>query len=256
MPSGESVDTPEAASWLAGLPDDTLMRLAKAGLVKYDRHTTGELWEAYRKQKNGVKEATLTVYDYAEQRFFAYFDRNTDLRKLTADDFIAWMEFLQTEFRSSRTDKSLDESTVAGTVTKAKAVFNWAVSKKWLDSSPLKGVGRGSFENPEKDREVTMDEYYRLLARCPCMDWRAIIALARIGGLRPCEILHLRWIDIDWNNNMFTVTSTKTERYKGKGKRVVPLFPLLRLELERLLQDESGKGKESLASKYFCQFSL
>ena len=241
---------PEVSTWLGGIPNDMLKKLAKVDLAAYERHTTGELWSAFRKQKKGVKKSTLNVYDYAEQRFFAFFDRNADLRKLVADDFTAWGEFLQAEYRSPRVGKPLKESTVAGAITKAKAVFNWAVSKKWIDSSPLKGVSRGSFLNPEKDREVTMDEYYRILDVCPCLDWRVIFALARIGGLRPCEILRLRWIDIDWERKRFIVMSPKTERYRGKDKRIVPLFPELQAELLRLLQDECSKGREYVINRY------
>ena len=241
---------PEVSSWLAGLSDGMVKKLANAGLTTYERHTTSELWTAFRKQKKGVKKTTLNVYNYAEQRFFSFFDRNTDLRRLTGENFKDWMTFLQTEYRSPRTDKPLDSATVAGTVTKAKAVFNWAVSEEWIASSPLKGVGRGSFVNSEKDREVTMGDYYLILGACPCLDWRVITALARIGGLHPCEIMRLRWSDIDWERNRFTTTNTKTEQYKDKGIRVVPLFHELRVELLRLFQDESSQGKEYVVNCY------
>ena len=41
----------------------------------------------------------------------------------------------------------------------------------------------------------------------------------------------LRWSDIQWDTERFTVTSPKTKRY-GKGTRVVPLFPELRPYLD------------------------
>ena len=49
----------------------------------------------------------------------------------------------------------------------------------------------------------------------------------------PSELEHLRWSDIDWTKNRFTVRSPKTEGHEGKDKRVVPLFPELRKELEQ-----------------------
>jgi integrase len=62
-----------------------------------------------------------------------------------------------------------------------------------------------------------------------------IIALARIGGLRcPSELQRLRWKDVDWESNRFLVHSPKTERHAGRGERLVPLFPELRKELEKL----------------------
>ena len=159
---------------------------------------------------------------------------------------------MQTDYRSLRTGKPLLEATVAGAVTKAKAVFNWGIKEKWItkEQNPLAGVGRGSFASRGKFREVTMDEYCRLLKACPCQEWRVIIALARIGGLRPCEILRLRWSDVSWEKSLFRVTSTKTERYEGKETRDVPLFRLLCIELEHLAECESSKGKEFVINRY------
>ena len=73
------------------------------------------------------------------------------------------------------------------------------------------------------DREAT----YKLLNAAADPEWRAIIALARFGGVRvPSELQGLRWIDIDWTAGTMTVTSPKTE-HCGKPSRQVPLFPEL-----------------------------
>ena len=81
---------------------------------------------------------------------------------------------------------------------------------------------------------VTMEEYGKLLAACPSQEWRTIVALARVGGLRcPSELQQLRWSDIDWQGKRFTVHSPKTERHAGQEKRTVPLFDELRAELDK-----------------------
>jgi integrase len=43
----------------------------------------------------------------------------------------------------------------------------------------------------------------------------------------PSETLLLRWEDIDWDNERFTVTSPKTEHHPGRETRLVPIFPEL-----------------------------
>ena len=59
-------------------------------------------------------------------------------------------------------------------------------------------------------------------------EWKLLFALARYGGLRiPSEALLLRWADIDWDHDRFTVHSPKTEHHEGKGERIVPIFPEL-----------------------------
>jgi hypothetical protein len=60
----------------------------------------------------------------------------------------------------------------------------------------------------------------------PDVQWRAIIALARYGGLRtPSETLLLRWSDINWERGRMLVRSIKTEHQEGKASRITPLFP-------------------------------
>ena len=242
----------ETSVWLGNLPDDMLVKLSKAKLITIQNHTLGKLWETFRKQKKDVKASTLAVYDYVEHRLFSFFDREINLRKLTKEHFEQWKMFLRSDYCNPRTGKPLVEATVAGSITKVKAVFNWAIKEKWItkDQDPLQGVRRGSFINRDKDREITMVEYYRLLDASPCQDWRVIIALARIGALRPCEILPLRWADVKWETHRLLVKSTKTERYEGKESREVPLFPELRVELERLFQDTSSEGKELVINRY------
>jgi len=96
-----------------------------------------------------------------------------------------------------------------------------------------------------------MDMYYKILDACPCQDWRTIIALTRIGGLRcPNEVLALKWEDVNWELNKFYVTSSKTEHHEGKGGRWVPLFPELKTELEALFFDPASEGNEFVINRY------
>ena len=96
-----------------------------------------------------------------------------------------------------------------------------------------------------------MEEYAKLLDACPNQEWRTIIAFARIGGLRcPSELQQLRWSDIHWSENRFLVRSPKTEHHEGKDKRVVPLFPELRAELERHFSLVEAKENEFVIEHY------
>jgi len=98
---------------------------------------------------------------------------------------------------------------------------------------------------------ISMEEYRRLLEACPCQDWRAIISLARIGGLRcPSEVITLRWKDVNWKKNCFYVRSSKTEQHEGKESRVVPIFPELKAELEALFSHPESKGQKFVINRY------
>ena len=84
----------------------------------------------------------------------------------------------------------------------------------------------------------------KVLDACPDAEWRLIFGLARFGGLRcPSEVLRLKWQDIDFGNEQFTVHATKTEHHADGGIRTVPLFP----ELTPLLQDVFDQAKAGTA---------
>ena len=221
------------ASWLATIPAALHTKLAAAGLLVVDEpKTCREVWDSFLKQRaTAVKPGSLNLYRRNREIFFETFPPNDSIEKITADDLLEWKSALLVRYAPT---------SVAGYIGVAKMVFDWAVDQDWLTKNPLKSIPAGSFRNRENDRIITMDEYGKLLDACPNQEWRTIIALARIGGLRcPSELRQLRWSDINWQENRFVVRSPKTEQYEGQDKRVVPLFPELRTELERLHTEES-----------------
>ena len=85
-----------------------------------------------------------------------------------------------------------------------------------------------SEQNGERLRFIDQETIAKVLQAWPDCQWRVFVAWARFGGVgTPSETLGLRWGDIDWDQNRFTVTSPKTNK-QGKPWRIVPLFPELR----------------------------
>jgi len=238
-------------TWVDNAPPEIRMKLARRGLHDLpSMHTTKELWDTFLAEHCDMYEETMRTYLYAKGRFFAFFKPTELLDELTQDRMREWKAFLQTKYRSPRNDKPLVEATVAGTMTKAKAVFNWAKRKRWITVSPLDGVGRGSYRNKEKDRFVTQEEYRKLLDACTCQEWRVIVTLARIGGLHPCEILVLRWSDIDKSKHRFRAFNSKLKQYDHLYKREVPLFPEVATELDALRSLPGNEGQEYVINRY------
>ena len=85
-----------------------------------------------------------------------------------------------------------------------------------------------------------METYRRLIDGCADAELRVLLAFYRIGGLRLGEAFEARWEDVDWAAERFTVRSPKTER-SGKDRRLIPLFPELRQELETLHSETRAK---------------
>jgi integrase len=233
--------------WIETAPDIIREKLADRGLIHVPpKQTCLELWSAYLAENTkDLKKSTLDIYILAQRRFFEFFDKDKPISTLKPNDIYDWKRYLNDDY--------LAESTVAATFAKTKAVFNWAVKKGWLGISPLYGIGGGSYENSENDRFIEVEEYHKLLEACPCQEWRVIITLARIGGLRcPSEVLRLRWDAIDWHKNHFKVVSPKLEHHKGKGWRYVPLFPEIKRELEALRLTYQGEEPELVINRYCC----
>ncbi len=110
----------------------------------------------------------------------------------------------------------------------AAQFFRHAFRKGLIERNPFDGVTVGKATNDDRRVFVSRRMIQRLLDKCPNREWRTVVALARYGGLRcSSEIALLKWSDIQWDTERFTVTSPKTNRY-GKGTRVVPIFPELR----------------------------
>ena len=117
---------------------------------------------------------------------------------------------------------------------KTKAAFAWAKEEEWITKNPLDKVETGTYRNKKNDRTITLEEYRKLLLACPNQEWRVIIILARVGGLRPCEIVNLRWSRINWEGKRVNVFSPKLIQHEKLRERDVPLFDRIPEELARL----------------------
>ena len=231
-------------TWIETASPVILGKLADHGLITIaKRITTRELWDMFIAQKTKIAESTLDTFTRSETRFFEFFKENEWIADLTQDRMLEWKEVLMGQGA---------EATAALILSKAKVVFNWAVKKKYIEVSPLKGVDKGSYENKKNDREITMAEYYKLLDVAICQEWRVIFALARIGGLRaPSEVLGVRWSKVDWDKNRFTFPDSKRKDKEGNPyERTVPLFPALRVELKALWERDRDKNYEFVINRY------
>lgn len=244
----ESPPDPSTAKWVAKLSDALHAKLAATGLV-VARETPnaprvpllGAFIDAYiSRRKADTSDNTQINLTRAKRALVDYFGATRPMNKVTpgdAEDFR--LHLLET----------MSENTVRRLCGRAGQFFAVAVKHKLIAENPFAGMKCGFVETRERDFFVTRESAQKVLDACPDAEWRLLFALSRFGGLRcPSEHLGLRWSDIDWVGDRFTVRSPKTAR-KGKPFRVVPIFPELRPYLEDA-RELAEPGDEHVITRY------
>jgi integrase len=224
---GSGAMDPETTEWLDGLSDVLHERLAAVGLVKsWTRSiaTVEKFLSRFTSTLTG-KAGTQVFYGHTSRNLSEYFGPTRQLRSIGTEDADGWRAWLVSH-------EQLSPATVARRVVAARTIWKAAIRWGLAKSNPFSGVKGGTQENESRKVFIDRATIAKLLEVAPDAEWKAIIALARYGGLRiPSELFALRWTDIDWEAGRFIVHSAKTEHHAGKATRVVPLFEELRPHL-------------------------
>jgi len=88
----------------------------------------------------------------------------------------------------------------------------------------------------------------KLVDVAPSVQWKVVIGLARLAGLRtPSETHTLTWGDVNFEKGLLSVRCVKTERYAHKAMRQVPVTPALMKVLEAAF-DEAEPGQTNVVT--------
>jgi len=222
-------------------------KLSDLGLVHREyRPSVPDTLEAflvnYITGRTDTKPSTHQVYQRVKRYLLDYFENNRRLKDITKGEAKQWTRYLL--------NRGLAEATVRRSTGMARQFFKEALELKLLTTNPFAGLPAVVRGNPSRLHFVDGDTIAKVIEACPNVEWRLLVGLARYGGLRvPSEVVPLRWGDIDWDKGTFTVTSSKTEHYEGKGSRVVPIFPELLSLLEEAF-DMAEEGTQYVIQRY------
>jgi len=237
-----SLLVPSTAEWLGDIPDTLHDFLAVCGLVKPRVQALKptlpplkEWLDEYTKGRADVKPRTLAIYGDVKRNLLAYFAPERTLDSITPGDADGFAVYL-------RTKAKLSDGTARRRMGIAKQFLRAAVRRRLLAENPFDGQAVTARANPKRAAFVSRADTAAILKALPDAKWRLVFALARYGGLRcPTEISGLKWSDVSWDRERFTVIAVKTEHHADAGIRVVPIFPeLAPLFLEALEAAESG----------------
>jgi integrase len=230
----------ETELWLGGIGSTLRGRLEKVGIVKPKAPDPAETrqgwlvaaWVAdYIAKRPDVKSGTKRKWRDVESKLAAFFRTDT-IEGVTVQQAKNFRIYLQTTAGNKKA--GLSENTLRRHIGIARQFFNAAIDAEIIAKNPFRGQRVSVQANDSRFFYVSPETAQTVLQACPDAEWRLIFGLARFGGLRcPSEVLDLKWQDIDFDRQRFTVHAVKTEHHKDKGVRVVPMFP----ELRPLFQD-------------------
>ncbi len=235
---------PITLEWLSELDDEQHLKLSDAGLVS-PRHkpqsedrSLKQLVDRFMPTAATLKPTTQKKLQQVCDALLRYprFNEQTPVASITrgdAKEFVAWMHQHGNIRDKNRSEMS--ENTVRRRTGIAKQIFTFAIECKWIQENPFDGLVCTVMPNEDRMYFVTQAAISQVIEMAPDAHFRAVIALARFGGLRiPSELSKLKWADVDFAGGRMLIHAPKTEHHKGKATRFVPLFPELRPYLEDL----------------------
>ena len=223
-----------AEKWSLNLTGRLRGKLASYGLVEPENKLRNseagrflkQFVEAYIIGRTDAKPSTISNYKHAKTWLLRHFDNNTLLTSITPAECERFKRYLETELAISTSNKI---------IKRCKTMFSFAVRDKLIDESPFESIQLKNDVNRSRDYFVTRQEFEKVFAACPDTHWRLIVALARMSGMRRCEITNLKWSDILWDQDRIRIDSPKT------GLRFCPLFPELKPIVENAF-DQAADG--------------
>ena len=169
--------------------------------------------------RSDVKPNTLKTWRQTAEKVRLFFgDRR--IGSLTAKDGADFLRWLNTPADCGGAGHT--SSTPSKHLTIAKGFLNEAVDAEILAGNPFQKIKGDRSVDKRRRRFITAEQIESVIKLTDDAELRAIIALARFGGLRtPSEPFALEWGHIDWDRLRIVVPAVKTKQ------RELPLFPEL-----------------------------
>ena len=246
----------ETAAWLAGLDGVLYDRLVAVGLTgaketrAAQKLTLAQFIDQYiETRRTNMNPGTLTNHYQTRRVLFDFFRVDQLLGDVTPGSCDDWRVHLES--------KGYAPATIGRHVKRARQFFRAAVRKKLILENPMQDVKAAAQVNKSREFFVTREVTEKIIAACPDVEWRLIVALARYGGVRtPSETFALMWSDVDWEGGRIRVPSSKTAHHVGGEARTIPLFPELRPHLEAVFDKVEPGGTYVIAKHRIGSMNL
>ena len=238
----------ETMRWLTGVSPALRNRLAKAGLCDPAPPPSAliQFFDGWAAEKP-VKASTALTYGRARGHLLGFFDSTVRLGAIDPGEAERFDQWLRRPRDHLEGGKGLAENSARKTIGIMKQVFETAKKRRLVQENPFEDLASSSTETTHRQFFVPMAWAFTLMSLLPDDEWRLLLALARIGGLRiPSEPRQLRRGHVNLQTMMLTVPSPKTEHHPGHETRELPIFPELLPFIEQAMARTAGGGEDAL----------
>ena len=184
--------------------------------VQPERVTLGQHMEAWLAgKKPGLRRSTIESYERLYRQHIEPHLGHVPLRQLDYRRIEAFYAYLESE-------EELGPRTIAYVAWLLRSACDDAVQKRLIPTNPVRLASRRTYRKQEA-RYMTPEELRFFLAACPSQRLGDMFIVGVYTGLRPGELLGLRWQDVDLAAAKLSVRQTVLEGdggepYIGKPK--------------------------------------
>lgn len=132
-------------------------------------------------------------------------------------------------FQSKLLAENRPLTSVVNYLTHLRTALNWAEEVGILQKAPKIRMPRQQKRSFMRGRPITAAEYRKMLACCPAPEWRRLLELLWLSGLRLGEALRLSWssppITADLDAKPYPQIVFFAEGHKARRDETVPMTP-------------------------------
>jgi integrase len=141
--------------------------------------------------------------------------RARDIRSITRRDVVALLDGIVDDAKPVLANRML---------AAIRAMFNWAIRRGIIETSPATLVERPAAEKP-RERVLSSEEIRALWPHFDALGYPfgPFFQMALLTGQRRDEVARMRWADVDFNEHTWTLSADQT---KARRAHVVPLSPI------------------------------
>jgi len=186
-------------------------------LERQEKTSFKQLVDLYEREGDGKKYILKFRESYKE----CFGERK--LSQITRRDLFTFRDALKATPKQ-RGGAEVTDSTVNRALAGLRRLFNFAVSREYMEDSPFPKTSKSGLFYPEQRglrNFFTEEQMEKIVEASP--EWlKPMILTAYYTGLREGELLGLRWEWIDLKDGVIYLPSTKTLKDPtGRGQRVV-----------------------------------